>query len=41
MCIRDRVSVSLNDVKTGQQLADSLFKYDGPDAGAIRGGNQR
>jgi len=37
----NRVSVSLNDVRTGQQLADSLFKYDGPDAGAIRGGNTR
>jgi len=37
----NRVSVSLTDVKTGQQLADSLFKYDGPDAGAIRSGNTR
>jgi outer membrane lipoprotein-sorting protein len=36
----NKVDVSLNDVKTGLQLADSLFKYDGPDAGAIRrGGN--
>jgi outer membrane lipoprotein-sorting protein len=35
-----RVDVSLNDMRTGLQLADSLFKYDGPDAGAIRrGGN--
>jgi outer membrane lipoprotein-sorting protein len=37
----NRVSVSLSDLKTGLALADSLFKYDGPDAGAIRGGNQR
>jgi len=37
----NKVSVSLNDLKIGSQLADSLFKYDGPDAGAIRGGNQR
>ncbi len=34
----NRVGVSLVDVKTGLQLADSLFKYDGPDAGAVRGG---
>jgi len=35
-----RVDVSLSDPRTGMQLADSLFKYDGPDAGAIRrGGN--
>jgi outer membrane lipoprotein-sorting protein len=34
------VNVSLNEVKTGIPLADSLFKYDGPDAGAVRrGGN--
>ena len=33
-----RVDVSLSDPKTGMQLADSLFKYDGPDAGAIRRG---
>jgi len=37
----NKVSVSLTDMKIGPQLADSLFKYDGPDAGAIRGGNQR
>jgi outer membrane lipoprotein-sorting protein len=38
----NKVDVSLVDVRTGMQLADSLFKYDGPDAGAImRGGNQR
>ena len=36
----NKVDVALVDVKTGLQLADSLFKYDGPDAGAIRrGGN--
>jgi outer membrane lipoprotein-sorting protein len=35
----NRVNVALTDVQTGQQLADSLFKYDGPDAGEImRGG---
>jgi len=34
----NKVDMALVDVKTGQQLADSLFKYDGPDAGAIRGG---
>lgn len=36
----NRVDVSLTDVKTGLQLADSLFKYDGPDAGQIMGGNR-
>jgi outer membrane lipoprotein-sorting protein len=30
-----KVDVALTDLRTGQQLADSLFKYDGPDAGAI------
>ena len=35
----NKVDVALVDVKTGLQLADSLFKYDGPDAGAIRRGN--
>jgi len=34
----NKVDVTLTDLKTGGQLADSLFKYDGPDAGAIRGG---
>jgi outer membrane lipoprotein-sorting protein len=29
------VSVALTDIKTGMPLADSLFKYDGPDAGQI------
>ena len=34
------VNVSLNEVKTGIPLADSLFKHDGPDAGSVRrGGN--
>jgi outer membrane lipoprotein-sorting protein len=37
----NKVDVSLIDLKTGLQLADSLFKYDGPDAGQIlRGGNR-
>ncbi len=36
----NRVDVTLTDLKTGIQLADSLFKYDGPDAGAIRGGGR-
>jgi outer membrane lipoprotein-sorting protein len=36
----NQVNVALSDLKTGIPLADSLFKYDGPDAGAIRrGGN--
>lgn len=35
-----RVDVSLNGLQTGLQLADSLFKFDGPDASMIRrGGN--
>ena len=34
----NKVDVTLTDLKTGGQLANSLFKYDGPDAGAIRGG---
>jgi outer membrane lipoprotein-sorting protein len=34
-----RVDLSLQDIRTGLQLADSLFKYDGPDAGVVlRGG---
>lgn len=37
----NKVSVALSDLKVGGQIADSLFRYDGPDAGAIRGGNQR
>ena len=37
----NKVNVTLNDVRIGTQLADSLFKYDGPDAGQIlRGGNR-
>jgi len=35
------VNVTLTDLKTGTQLADSLFKYDGPDAGQILGGGRR
>jgi outer membrane lipoprotein-sorting protein len=36
----NQVNVSLQDVQSGLQLADSLFKFDGPDPGAIRrGGN--
>ncbi len=35
----NKVDMALVDVKTGLQLADSLFKYDGPDAGAIRRGS--
>ena len=37
----NRVDVSLSNVQTGLQLADSLFKYDGPDAGQILGGGNR
>ena len=37
----NKVSVALSDLRVGGQIADSLFRYDGPDAGAIRGGNQR
>ena len=37
----NRVDVSLYNVQTGMQLADSLFKYDGPDAGQILGGGNR
>lgn len=37
----NKVDVSLNDVKVGIPLANSLFKYDGPDAGQVmRGGNR-
>jgi outer membrane lipoprotein-sorting protein len=37
----NKVEVTLTDLRTGTQLADSLFKYDGPDAGQIlRGGNR-
>lgn len=34
-----RVDVSLHGLQTGLQLADRLFKYDGPDASVIRRGN--
>ena len=37
----NRVDVALSNVQTGMQLADSLFKYDGPDAGQILGGGNR
>ncbi len=37
----NRVNVALVDVRSGMQLADSLFKYDGPDAGQILGGGRR
>ena len=38
----NKVDVTLTDLRIGQQLADSLFKYDGPDAGQImRGGGNR
>ena len=37
----NKVDVTLTDFKTGTQLADSLFKYDGPDAGQILGGGRR
>jgi len=37
----NKVDVSLNDVRIGEPIADSKFKYDGPDAGQImRGGNR-
>ena len=37
----NKVDVSLTDVKIGIPLANSLFKYDGPDAGQVmRGGNR-
>lgn len=37
----NKVDVTLTDLKTGMQLADSLFKYDGPDAGQILRGGTR
>ncbi len=37
----NKVDVSLTDLKTGVQLADSLFKYDGPDAGQISARRQQ
>ena len=36
----NKVDVALTDLRTGVQLADSLFKYDGPDFGAIRQGDR-
>jgi outer membrane lipoprotein-sorting protein len=36
-----KVDVSLTNLQTGVQLADSLFKYDGPDAGQILGRGNR
>jgi outer membrane lipoprotein-sorting protein len=36
----NKVDVALTDLRTGIQLADSLFKYDGPDFGAIRQGDR-
>lgn len=36
----NKVDVALTDLKTGIQLADSLFKYDGPDFGQIRQGGR-
>ena len=36
----NQVNVSLQDVQSGAQLADSLFRFDGPDPGQMRrGGN--
>ena len=36
----NQVNVSLQDVQSGLHLADSLFRFDGPDPGATRrGGN--
>jgi outer membrane lipoprotein-sorting protein len=37
----NKVDVTLTGLQTGMQLADSLFKYDGPDAGQILGHGQR
>jgi outer membrane lipoprotein-sorting protein len=38
----NKVDVTLTNLQTGIQLAGSLFKYDGPDAGQImRGGGNR
>lgn len=34
------VTVALTSVQLGMQLADSLFKYDGPDAGQILNGGR-
>ncbi len=37
----NRVNLALTQVETGLQLADSLFKYDGPDAGQVMKGGGR
>jgi len=37
----NKVDVTLTNLQTGMQLAGSLFKYDGPDAGQILGGGRR
>ena len=37
----NKVDVALTQLQTGLQLADSLFKYDGPDAGQILGHGNR
>jgi outer membrane lipoprotein-sorting protein len=37
----NKVDVTLTGLQIGMQLADSLFKYDGPDAGQILGHGQR
>jgi len=37
----NKVDVSLTNLQTGVQLADSLFKYSGPDAGQILGRGNR
>lgn len=37
----NKVDVALTNLQTGIQLADSLFKYDGPDAGQIMHGGNR
>ncbi|HTR85278.1 MAG TPA: outer membrane lipoprotein carrier protein LolA [Reyranella sp.] len=37
----NKVDVALTHLQTGLQLADSLFKYDGPDAGEIMHGGNR
>jgi outer membrane lipoprotein-sorting protein len=37
----NKVDVTLTNLQTGMQLASSLFKYDGPDAGQILGGGRR
>jgi outer membrane lipoprotein-sorting protein len=36
----NKVDVALTQAQAGMQLADSLFKYDGPDPGQILNGNR-